>query len=1172
MSQHAAKPALDLLMTPADLSQIANECLSGTGVTFSLHQTPAVPAIQIHFRGECLGVLTAVRPCSEDELRGYARLVEGRIAEEYRLRVIAEGASRLAAARSRREIAEELAASLEKLIHGANGRAVYFPSEDGKFRILASHGLDPGIAATAHCAGEGHVGWCAERKAQHLLVFDYWDQAEQSSLPVLNWQGPAEKPRSILTVPTPGPGPVADLVVQFYADEPQRFRFSDIAPVRTLGSLAAACDRRIGPQGRDTGERWDLISGSPNGGADLTERRLRLYDRLCDQALRVSGGVRSAIRIYDAGRNELRFIASAGNGWTKTILDLPYPLDGSSTAARSAQLASEVKIEDPDSAEHYKKIFPDVRSLVAIPLFVRREFIAILSVDSAQRNVFTPAILQELRNLAATAESILEHFALLEETWLRDLEHTCEFAAKNDNRNPEARIKTVCTKAVNGIQKLFGARACSVFLKERGADRIALIASTALKEGSYDFGVGLTGWVAKEQKPIRVRNVADPHELRTYYPGAKWRRHRSEYVLYADAVERKAQTFLAVPVLAGREILGVLRLTIKEATARETAPSFRHSDEKLAERFASRLALIIQNLEHERDLLSLAEFSKRLLSTQGLPEICALVLSEFCDITGCNVGHIRLWDEGEQILRLHSSYPADSASGLHPLRRLREGFSGIAAAQRQPVWVSDVQAQKDYRELLAASRKNLTVASAAAIPLILQERLVGTLTLHSTTLIRFDLERRALFEDLASRAALALQAAKSAEDLAKELKALQGVFTKTADAEKEFLRSRNLDALLRMLLVGALDVSGIAAGTIRLLRGKTWVLKAAWDKSEPEGQMDLADRLSLEVPLRHDDFFGHIHASTMPVVIEDTAAHTEFQRFIASVPKEHQILLRQVKSVVAVPIRFQDACVGLLFLLSKDAHRLGQLTVGYLDILASFTAVAIQNSKAFELDAPFTLLGRIMEGFLHRMRNVVQHLHLELQVAQRTTSRQVLSRKLTVMRHELRSLTQLFKDVQSFARVQHATSEKVDLRRIVEDAATYRLPATRHVTVTTTCPEKPVLVYANSVQLRQAIERLIENSFEAIGNAKRGEIGLVVATDGRDAVVRVSDDGPGMSEEMREKCFLPFVSSKPKGYGLGLAITHGLIRHNGGEIQVVSALKDGTTFIVRFPLAGGAYA
>jgi signal transduction histidine kinase len=69
-----------------------------------------------------------------------------------------------------------------------------------------------------------------------------------------------------------------------------------------------------------------------------------------------------------------------------------------------------------------------------------------------------------------------------------------------------------------------------------------------------------------------------------------------------------------------------------------------------------------------------------------------------------------------------------------------------------------------------------------------------------------------------------------------------------------------------------------------------------------------------------------------------------------------------------------------------------------------------------------------------------------------------------------------------------------------------------------------------------------------------------------DAVLRVSDSGPGVPPENREKIFQPFFTSKDEGTGLGLSISRRIVSEHGGTLELDTASNAGATFIISLPL------
>jgi two-component system NtrC family sensor kinase len=115
------------------------------------------------------------------------------------------------------------------------------------------------------------------------------------------------------------------------------------------------------------------------------------------------------------------------------------------------------------------------------------------------------------------------------------------------------------------------------------------------------------------------------------------------------------------------------------------------------------------------------------------------------------------------------------------------------------------------------------------------------------------------------------------------------------------------------------------------------------------------------------------------------------------------------------------------------------------------------------------------------------------------------------------------------------------------------------------CPQMPVLA-ADAGQLTQVLVNLVVNAVQAMPQGGR----LIVQTrvhDGR-VVCSVEDTGVGMTEEILDRLFVPFFTTKEvnQGTGLGLPVVHGIVTSHGGTIEVASAPGKGTTFTIRLPI------
>jgi signal transduction histidine kinase len=110
-------------------------------------------------------------------------------------------------------------------------------------------------------------------------------------------------------------------------------------------------------------------------------------------------------------------------------------------------------------------------------------------------------------------------------------------------------------------------------------------------------------------------------------------------------------------------------------------------------------------------------------------------------------------------------------------------------------------------------------------------------------------------------------------------------------------------------------------------------------------------------------------------------------------------------------------------------------------------------------------------------------------------------------------------------------------------------------------------VYADATQLTQVLTNLVVNAIQAM--PRGGKLAVATRADQKAVILRIEDNGEGMSPEVKKQIFLPFFTTKEAdhGTGLGLAVVHGIVSGHRGTIQVESHVGRGTRFEIRLPLS-----
>ncbi len=216
-------------------------------------------------------------------------------------------------------------------------------------------------------------------------------------------------------------------------------------------------------------------------------------------------------------------------------------------------------------------------------------------------------------------------------------------------------------------------------------------------------------------------------------------------------------------------------------------------------------------------------------------------------------------------------------------------------------------------------------------------------------------------------------------------------------------------------------------------------------------------------------------------------------------------------------------------------------------------------------------VGEMAAGVAHELNNPLTAVLGFSQLALKQTSDPVLRRDLESIAQEAERAGHIVDNLLGFARSHSGRGDRFDaaasLQKVL-DLREYECRVNNIEVVTYLDPDTPV-TRADAHRMEQVFLNLIGNAIHAIGeNASRGSITVgLVAIDG---LIRISitDDGPGIPEEVLPHIFEQFYTTKPvgKGTGLGLHICQEIVKDHGGEIRVESHSRRGTTFVVEIPV------
>ncbi|HQH26589.1 MAG TPA: ATP-binding protein [Oligoflexia bacterium] len=302
------------------------------------------------------------------------------------------------------------------------------------------------------------------------------------------------------------------------------------------------------------------------------------------------------------------------------------------------------------------------------------------------------------------------------------------------------------------------------------------------------------------------------------------------------------------------------------------------------------------------------------------------------------------------------------------------------------------------------------------------------------------------------------------------------------------------------------------------------------------------------------------------------------------------ILSPNTRTLLCTATWLNGKIVGILAFEYDPAKTPSTLEELFAASLADCAAALMQSAEYVRLEGhiqhaqQLESLGLLSSAFSHDLNNLVMSiigsaglLLTELSESEKSRSRVERIRSAAQRAGDLAAQLSVFLGKNKLAVAPVSLSELIAGMKLLLETA-----VSKKASLELFLAEDLPLINADSTQLRQLVMNLATNASEALEN-REGTITIVTQTKtidrdflehcyhGRDlppgsyVCLEVSDNGAGIHEELQQKIFDPFFSTKVTGRGLGLAGVLGIVRTHGGAVQVTSKVGTGTTFCVLFP-------
>jgi two-component system NtrC family sensor kinase len=218
-------------------------------------------------------------------------------------------------------------------------------------------------------------------------------------------------------------------------------------------------------------------------------------------------------------------------------------------------------------------------------------------------------------------------------------------------------------------------------------------------------------------------------------------------------------------------------------------------------------------------------------------------------------------------------------------------------------------------------------------------------------------------------------------------------------------------------------------------------------------------------------------------------------------------------------------------------------------------------------------IGEMAASLVHEIRNPLSGIKAAVDIL---ASEEKADEARTILGHvsaELGRVDGVIRQLLNFARPKNPVMAPTDLEELVTDvvALTRARAASQHAELSLHIPG-PIVVVADAEMIHQVLVNLLINALHALEGTRDPHVDISLDVEGDWATCRVRDNGPGVPADRAETIFRPFVTTKPRGTGLGLATSRRLIDMQKGRLALTNPGQPGACFAFWLPLSDRATA
>lgn len=356
-------------------------------------------------------------------------------------------------------------------------------------------------------------------------------------------------------------------------------------------------------------------------------------------------------------------------------------------------------------------------------------------------------------------------------------------------------LHELLAKIVEMVMHTIAADSCLIYLYDKQADELTLAASNGADDKMVGrvrlkMGEGVTGWVAKEKKPLALEGKA-----------YKDQRFKS----FGSLEDEKYEAFLSIPILSKNEIVGVMNIrNRKEHYYPQPQIDLLFTVSRYLGSAIENARIYEEVVNKAKQLDLLSEVSRTIVSDYYLKEILQLIVTMTANVMDSKICSIMLLDEKKEELLIAATQSLSQAYVNKPNLKVGQSVSGRVVLEKKPITVADVTKEKGF--MFPEIAKNEGIVSLLSVPMMIKDRVVGVINSYTKSEHNFKKEEIDILQTVANQAAVAIEnthlsqeifAAKEALEARKTIERAKGILMRelgiTEDEAYKKIHKKSMD-------------------------------------------------------------------------------------------------------------------------------------------------------------------------------------------------------------------------------------------------------------------------------------------------------------------------------------------------------------------------------------------